>query len=122
MCGIAGVWRPGLRPDEMERLLRAMGDSLVHRGPDDWGIWSDPTAGIGLASRRLAIIDLSRHGHQPMESSSRRFVVAYNGELYNFRELRRDLERMGHRFRGHSDTEVLLASVDQWGLEEALRR
>ena len=122
MCGIAGVWQPGVSRDDWYDLLRAMGDTLVHRGPDDWGIWSDPAAGIGLTSRRLAIIDLSAGGHQPMESSSRRFIAAYNGELYNFQELRRDLERMGHAFRGHSDTEVLLTAVDQWGVEAALRR
>src|SRR2546427_10462169 len=99
-----------------------MADPLVSGERDDWGIWSAPAAGKALTSRRLAFITPSAGGHQPMESSSRRFIAAYNGELYNFQELRRDLERMGHAFRGHSDTEVLLTAVDQWGVEEALRR
>ena len=122
MCGIAGIWQSGARRDEWEGSLWAMSRTLIHRGPDDDGIWLDPAARIGLASRRLAIIDLSPHGHQPMESESGRFIAVHNGELYNFQELRQELEQMGHRFRGHSDTEVLLASVDQWGVEAAVTR
>jgi asparagine synthase (glutamine-hydrolysing) len=122
MCGIAGAWQAGVREDEWDHRLRLMAGALVHRGPDDEGRWFDAEAGIGLASRRLAIIDVSPEGHQPMLSASGRFVVAYNGELYNFQDLRAELEQAGHRFRGHSDTEVLLTAVEHWGLESALGR
>src|SRR5437899_2260964 len=122
MCGIAGAWQAGVGREAWEALLDSMGSALRHRGPDDAGTWCDPDAGIGVVSRRLAIIDVSPLGHQPMTSASERFVVAYNGELYNFQDLRQELERLGHRFRGHSDTEVLLAAVDQWGIREAIPR
>jgi asparagine synthase (glutamine-hydrolysing) len=97
-----------------------MADTLRHRGPDSSGLWSEPEAGVAFGHRRLSIIDLSPEGHQPMASASGRFIITYNGEIYNFRELRRELEGLGCAFRGHSDTEVLLAAVDSWGLEAAL--
>jgi asparagine synthase (glutamine-hydrolysing) len=99
-----------------------MTDVMTHRGPDDRGVWSDPAAGVYLGQRRLAIIDLSEEGRQPMISPSGRYVIAYNGEIYNFPEIRRDLEKLQVPFRGHSDTEVFLAAVEQWGLDEGLRR
>jgi asparagine synthase (glutamine-hydrolysing) len=99
-----------------------MADTLEHRGPDDAGSWVDAGAGLALGFRRLSILDLSPLGHQPMTSESGRLVVAFNGEVYNFRELRRELEGLGHRFRGHSDTEVLLAACEQWGAGGALPR
>jgi len=99
-----------------------MGDCLQHRGPDDAGEWIEPGLGMALAFRRLAIVDLSDLGHQPMLSACGRFVLAINGEVYNHQTLREGLEKQGHRFRGHSDTEVLLAGISVWGLEEALRR
>jgi asparagine synthase (glutamine-hydrolysing) len=100
-----------------------MAARLDRRGPDDQGSWVDPEAGIALGFRRLAIVDLSAEGHQPMRSSSGRFVMAFNGEIYNYTELRRDLAADGApRFRGHSDTEVFLAAIERWGLLEALRR
>lgn len=123
MCGIAGIstWRPssGLGPE-----IRRMTDAITHRGPDDWGGWTDNEIGIGLGQRRLSIIDLSPHGHQPMLSASGRWVMSYNGEIYNFAALRDLLDRSGEAppWRGHSDTEVLLACVEAWGLENTLRK
>jgi asparagine synthase (glutamine-hydrolysing) len=122
MCGLAGFLSPDRRLTETElsRIARRMSDTLHHRGPDSSGIWSDPEAGIALGHRRLSIIDLSPEGDQPMASASGRFVISYNGEIYNFPSLRRELEGIGFAFRGHSDTEVLLAAIDAWGLDAAL--
>ncbi len=99
-----------------------MADRLVTRGPDDAGVWADPATGVALGHRRLSILDLSPAGHQPMVSASGRFVTVFNGEIYNFAVLRDELSKHGHRFRGHSDTEVLLAACEQWGVVEAIRR
>lgn len=124
MCGLAGILQSQARLQEAEltALAGAMGDALAHRGPDDRGVWVDAAAGVALAHRRLSILDLSSLGHQPMRSSDGRYWLAYNGEIYNFAALRTELEPLGHRFGGHSDTEVLLAAVMQWGLEATLRR
>jgi asparagine synthase (glutamine-hydrolysing) len=124
MCGFAGMWNPSAQTeaDELEATATAMAGTLVHRGPDDAGTWIDPQAGVALAHRRLAIVDLSPEGHQPMVSACGRYVVAFNGEIYNFPALRRELERGGSRFRGHSDTEVLLAAVSEWELRPAVER
>jgi asparagine synthase (glutamine-hydrolysing) len=97
-----------------------MRDSLRHRGPDDCGYWAEGP--VALGHRRLAILDLSREGHQPMVSSDGRFVICYNGEVYNYRALGRALESAGYQFRGHSDTEVMLAGFMHWGVAEAVRR
>ncbi len=98
--------------------------TLTHRGPDEGGVWSDDAHGLLLGHRRLSIIDLSEHGHQPMRSASGRYLVVYNGEIYNFRALRDELDKTGcaPAWRGHSDTEVLLACVDAWGLDSTLGR
>jgi asparagine synthase (glutamine-hydrolysing) len=125
MCGIAGLWQPPDSPGgDLAALARGMADALAHRGPDDAGVWSDPAAGIALAHRRLSIVDLSPEGHQPMRSARGRYLVVFNGEIYNYRALRAELEAEGAApaWRGHSDTEVLLAAVEHWGLEAALRR
>lgn len=124
MCGIAGLYRPGadLSAETLEAAARRMADPLHARGPDAGGTWVDPHAGIALGHRRLSIADLSPTGSQPMWSASGRWVMVLNGEIYNFRELRRELELLGHAFRGHSDTEVLLGAVEQWGLAQALKR
>jgi asparagine synthase (glutamine-hydrolysing) len=101
-----------------------MADAIAHRGPDDCGVWTDPAAGVALAHRRLSIIDLSPAGHQPMLSEHGRWVITFNGEIYNYAEIRRELERSGlaPRWRGHCDTEVLLAAIDAWGVRGALER
>lgn len=124
MCGIAGALDTSAStPSErLEAIGRAMARPLEHRGPDDEGTWTDPAVGVVLAHRRLSILDLSPEGHQPMRSADGRYVVSYNGEIYNHEELRGELERRSHRFRGHSDTEVLLAAIVEWGLVAAVQR
>src|SRR5690606_34902713 len=104
MCGFAGIFTS--RPSVAERLEGSIGrmiDSIRHRGPDDDGIWADRESGVCLGFRRLAIVDLSAHGHQPMVSPSGRFTLVFNGEVYNHADLRHELEGHGFRFRGHSD-------------------
>ena len=121
MCGIAGVF--ALRGESATAdIVRGMADAVEHRGPDDVGTWCDQEAGIALGHRRLSILDLSAEGHQPKVSASGRWMVAFNGEIYNFRELREQLAAMGARFTGHSDTEVLLAGFDAWGLPATIGR
>lgn len=123
MCGIAGLLGAPAGMD-LDGVARRMAAELVHRGPDDEGVWVDLAGGLALAHRRLAIIDVSPQGHQPMHSSSGRYVIAYNGEIYNFEDLRRELQTTGRApaWRGHSDTEVLLAGIEAWGIKEALKR
>jgi asparagine synthase (glutamine-hydrolysing) len=123
MCGIAGFVdsRPASAA-ELDARARRMADQLVHRGPDDSGVWVEPARGIGFGFRRLSILDLSPAGHQPMTSASGRYVIVFNGEVYNFAALRSELESAGHRFRGGSDTEVMLAAFEAWGLDAALKR
>ncbi len=124
MCGIAGFvdGRRSSSAEDLDRIAAAMATALRHRGPDDAGVWSDPAAGMGLAHRRLAIVDPSPAGHQPMVSSCRRWVVCYNGEIYNHGELRKELCAAGHRFRGHSDTEVLTEACAAWGVGPTLEK
>src|SRR5512138_1627460 len=120
MCGITGIF--GTAEQTAAASLEAMTLSLAHRGPDDADTWLDAQAGIALGHRRLSIIDLSPEGRQPMRSHSQRYVIVFNGEIYNFKALHDELSALGHRFRGHSDTEVLLAGLDAWGLEQTLQR
>lgn len=123
MCGITGFLTSDARPEiEAKSLVCHMANQLAHRGPDDLGVWVDAAAGIALGHRRLSILDLSPEGHQPMQSASGRFVMVYNGEVYNFGSLRSELESRGHHFRGHSDTEVMLAAMEQWGIEKSVQR
>lgn len=122
MCGIAGLWqREGGNPD-VAAIAQRMGRALRHRGPDDEGVWADVECGVGLAHRRLSVIDLSPAGQQPMLSADGRYQLVYNGEVYNFAELRRELQSKGHGFRGHSDSEVILAAIVEFGLERAVER
>jgi asparagine synthase (glutamine-hydrolysing) len=123
MCGVAGLLLS--HPASAEALaarVGAMNAALAHRGPDGEGVWTEPDAGLALAQRRLAIVDLSPTGAQPMLSASGRFAMTYTGEFYSFRELRAELEALGQGFRGTSDSEVLIEAWDRWGAEETLSR
>ncbi len=124
MCGLAGIIGGNFTTECLEGTLRGMGDTLAHRGPDDSGAWLDPAACVGLVHRRLSIVDLSPAGHQPMISASGRFVLAFNGEIYNHLELRARVQDANFKseWRGHSDTETLLAGFEVWGIEETLCR
>ena len=121
MCGLNGVWRTGGgAEDALRRDVRAMAAALAHRGPDDAGDFVDAPAGVALGFRRLAIVDLSPAGHQPMRSADGRLVVVFNGEIYNHRDLRACLEREGVAFRGGSDTEVIVERMARHGVRETL--
>ena len=122
MCGIAGILDPtaSTSADRLGALASTMASSVEHRGPDDSGVWVDADAGVAFGHRRLAVIDLGPGGAQPMVSSGGRWVMAYNGEIYNHPEVRRRLERAGTVFRSSSDTEVLVAAVERWGIDRAL--
>ena len=125
MCGFAGFLTANtIPPIALEATATHMAQTIAHRGPDDAGAWAEEEAGIALGHRRLSILDLSAAGHQPMHSASQRYVMAFNGEIYNHIELRSALEAQGWStpWRGHSDTETLLAGCDAWGLEETLKR
>ena len=123
MCGLTGGWS-GQRFGELQAALPQMTDAIAHRGPDDDGHWFDAEAGIALGHRRLSIVDLSPAGHQPMVSASGRWVIAFNGEIYNHMDLRASLEsaRCAPAWHGHSDTETLLAAIEAWGVEATLQR
>ena len=123
MCGITGLWLPGGHRDGAALDARAlrMADRIAHRGPDGRGCWSEAESGLAFGHRRLAILDLSEAGQQPMLSRDRRWVLTYNGELYNHRSLRARLQRTGARFRGHSDSEVLVETVAALGPQAAVR-
>ncbi len=124
MCGIAGFLdrRATADPGTVTALATAMGDSLTHRGPDSGGLWVDAPAGVALAHRRLSILDLSPAGHQPMVSADGRFVISYNGEVYNASELKDELGPPSRSWRGHSDTEIILEAFAAWGVEATARR
>ena len=123
MCGLVGVWRSGGLGD-LQSFFPAMKDALFNRGPDGSGEWMDHSAGLALGHRRLAVVDLSPAGHQPMSSMSGRYVIAFNGEIYNHALLRAELESESGamQWRGHSDTETVLAAIDLWGLKATLER
>lgn len=121
MCGIAGFWTvAGAHEQDLAERGRRMSDAIAHRGPDKGAVWVDAEAGAVLAQRRLAIVDLSAAGDQPMRSADGRWTIVYNGEIYNAPEIAEDLP--GIAWRGHSDTEVLLEACAAWGIEAAVRR
>ena len=125
MCGIAGygLSHPS-RPQQLEPLAASMGAAIAHRGPDAAGVWADPAVGVALAHQRLSVLDLSAAGNQPMHSPGGRYVIVFNGEIYNHLSLRCELGAAGLAppWRGHSDTETLLAAIEAWGLVTALQR
>jgi asparagine synthase (glutamine-hydrolysing) len=122
MCGIAGFLYRSEHPagERLSQIVEAMSTCLRHRGPDAGGGWAEADSGVALGHRRLSIIDLSEAGAQPMHSASGRYHIVYNGEIYNFTEVRESLSSSGYPFKGHSDTEVLLAAIEHWGLQRAL--
>lgn len=124
MCGIAGFIDRTSRvnAETLQAISGCMTDAILHRGPDDHGVWVDAEPGVALGHRRLSILDLSPEGHQPMHSASGAFVIVFNGEIYNFRDIRAELDSHGHRFRGHSDTEIMLAAFEQWGVRRAVEK
>src|SRR5262245_22744455 len=111
MCGIVGVWHQDGEP-VTPSLLERMTDALAHRGPDDEGWFIDGP--VALGHRRLAILDLSSRGHQPMPNETGEVLITYNGEIYNFGELNSELEALGHRFRSESDTETIVHAYEEW--------
>jgi len=122
MCGISGFLKADQTREYLQATATAMAGALAHRGPDGSGVWAEPDPGIALSHRRLSIQDLSAAGKQPMKSHCGRFTLTYNGEVYNFHQLRKELEGCGCEFRGHSDTEVVLAGISEWGLGKTLDR
>jgi asparagine synthase (glutamine-hydrolysing) len=124
MCGIAGLLSTGAAGSnaQLAQSAQAMADAIAYRGPDDHGVWVNAEAGVALSHRRLSIVDLSPAGHQPMISANGRFIIAYNGEVYNHQALRRELEARGVQFRGHSDTEVMLEAFAHYGIEATVKR
>ena len=123
MCGIAGFLsgKRDFAAEGFEEAVQRMAMALRHRGPDDGGAWVDRNAGIALGFRRLAILDLSPRGHQPMFSADGRYAIVFNGEIYNFKELRARLEGLGHKFLSGTDTEVILAAAVEWGAGDVPR-
>ena len=125
MCGFVGFFSPEAGSlGSLEGVASRMALTIQHRGPDDAGAWADAQAGIALGHRRLSIVDLSPAGHQPMASAGGRFVIAFNGEIYNHLELRAELASTAAApaWRGHSDTETLLAAFEHWGIEATLQK
>ena len=124
MCGLVGLLRDEAALEDLTPLTKSMADSILHRGPDDYGIWSDASSWLILAHRRLAIVDLSAAGHQPMHSVDDAWVMVFNGEIYNHLEIRAELGALNAApaWRGHSDTETLLAAFSVWGVESTLQR
>ena len=124
MCGLTGcmTWQRPMDQVTLASWIHKSAEQLQHRGPDDHGPWTDSQSGIALGHRRLSILDPSAQGHQPMISQDERLILTYNGEIYNFAELRKDLAAVGIQYKGRSDTEVLIAAISKWGLLETLSK
>ena len=124
MCGFAGLidLKRQTSQDTLEARARAMADTMVHRGPDDDGVWANAEMGVALSHRRLAIIDCTPSGHQPMISASGKLAIAYNGEIYNYKEIAEELQNSGTSIEGGSDTAVLLAACEAWGVEKTVKK
>jgi len=124
MCGIAGYFKINNErcKGEIATIANEMADAMIHRGPDNNGVWISEEMELAFAHRRLSIIDLSDNGNQPMYSENKRYVIVYNGEIYNHCELRRELLSCGKVFRGHSDTEVILSGCEEWGIEQTISK
>ena len=134
MCGLVGVLQgSALSEMALNKSLTAMSDAIQHRGPDGSGVWTDSQQGVGLGHRRLSIVDLSPHGSQPMISHTGRFVLAFNGEIYNHAAIRKEInelnlvrlasdKELAFTWRGHSDTEVMLAAFECWGIEDSIKK
>jgi asparagine synthase (glutamine-hydrolysing) len=124
MCGIAGYLKVDNTRSKAQiaTIVNEMANTMVHRGPDHGGTWVSEGVELGLAHRRLSIIDLSANGNQPMYSENRRYIIVFNGEIYNHRELRRELLSRQKVFKCHSDTEVILAGCEEWGVEQTITK
>lgn len=125
MCGITGLYSTMASPNkpELHRTATTINNALLHRGPDSGDVWQDSDLPLALGHRRLAILDLSPTGAQPMESASGRYIIVFNGEIYNFKSIRTDLENNYNcSFRGHSDTEVILAGIETWGFQKTVEK
>ena len=122
MCGITGYWnfRQPVVPLGNDNVIQSMTDTLIRRGPDDNGVWIDQNIGIALGHRRLAIVDLTAHGHQPMFSQERHYVLTFNGEIYNYKALAKLLRERNVACEGRNDTEVLLYLLIYFGIEKTL--
>ena len=118
MCGISGFinFSKTFSKEELSLYASVMSDSMFHRGPNSYGIWVDEKEGVSFSHRRLSILDLSNNGHQPMESSCGRYLIVYNGEIYNFRELRERIEKSKVKFKSSTDTEVIIELVSKFGV------
>src|SRR3989344_4267606 len=121
MCGIVGIFDARQRPPLKESSLSRMATCLLHRGPDDQGVFVSQEHGVGLGHTRLAIIDLSSLGHQPMANKTKTLWITFNGEIYNFQEIRSELQKRCRKFRSNSDTEVILEAYEEWGIEAVSR-
>ncbi len=120
MCGITGIFlHNSIQNSQLAETVSAMASSLEHRGPDDSGVWLDSKKQVAFGHRRLSIVDISSSGHQPMTSASKRYVMTYNGEIYNHIQIRNELNNLDPNlsWKGHSDSETLLAAIEVWGVE-----
>ena len=124
MCGFAGIWdlKKKLRSNELISIVKKMRDALISRGPDDKNIWLDKKNNFCVGHRRLSIIEISKLGLQPMISRNQRYVIAYNGEIYNYLDIKKKLSNLGVIFKSNCDTEILLEAISFWGFEKALTK